>query len=50
MSYNKFEGGVSAETAKKAVRAGADLLVAGSYIFSSANIRQAIEILRGSAS
>lgn len=38
--------GVSAETAPKMVAAGANILCAGSYIFNSDNIGEAIEILR----
>lgn len=44
------DGGINPETAKKAVQAGANLLVTGNYIFGSADIKQAIETLRGSAS
>lgn len=43
----EFDGGVNPETAKKAKEAGASLLVAGNYIFGSADIKRAIETLRG---
>lgn len=41
------DGGVNAETAKKAVAAGASVLVAGSYIFKAENRAEAIRQLRG---
>lgn len=41
------DGGINPETAKKVVESGANLLVAGRAIFSSANIKSAIETLRG---
>lgn len=40
------DGGVNAETGKRCVDAGADVLVAGSYIFGSADRVAAIESLR----
>ena len=46
----EVDGGINPETAKKAVKAGANLLVAGNYIFLSPDIKRAIEILRGSTS
>lgn len=47
----EVDGGVNPETAKKAVEAGANLLVAGAYIFNHHDIKTAInEILRGSIS
>ncbi len=43
----QVDGGINAETAKKAILAGADVLVSGSYIFGSGDYRKAIENLRG---
>ncbi|MFH1065602.1 MAG: ribulose-phosphate 3-epimerase [Nanoarchaeota archaeon] len=40
------DGGINAKTAKAAFRAGADILVAGSYIFNSKDRIKAIERLR----
>lgn len=42
----EVDGGINAETAKKCVEAGANILVAGSYIFGAKDRRQAIESLR----
>ena len=41
-----IDGGVNAETAPQIVAAGANILCAGSYIFDSDNIEEAIETLR----
>lgn len=41
------DGGINAKTAKAAFRAGADLLVAGSYIFNARDRIKAIERLKG---
>ena len=43
----EVDGGMNAQTAEKARRAGADVIVAGSYIFSAASRRGAISALRG---
>jgi ribulose-phosphate 3-epimerase len=43
----EVDGGINAETAKLVVEAGANILVAGSYIFSSSDRKAAIESLRG---
>lgn len=43
----EIDGGVNLETAKVVRQAGANLLVAGSYIFNSGDIPKAIEELRG---
>lgn len=40
------DGGMNPKTAKKAVEAGASIVVAGSYIFNSVNAGKAIEELR----
>lgn len=42
----EIDGGVNLETGKKLVDAGADALVAGSFVFSSANPLQTIEALK----
>ena len=41
------DGGINEKTAKIAVKAGANILVAGSYIFGAENRKKAIESLRG---
>jgi len=41
------DGGINAETGKLCVEAGANVLVAGSYIFGADDRRKAIERLRG---
>jgi ribulose-phosphate 3-epimerase len=43
----EIDGGVNAETAPKLLEAGADVLVAGSYVFGSSNPTQTIERLVG---
>jgi len=43
----EIDGGVNAETAPKLLAAGADVLVAGSYVFGSSNPTQTIEGLVG---
>ena len=43
----EVDGGINAETAQDAVSAGADILVAGSYIYGAADIEKAIGLLRG---
>ena len=43
----EIDGGINLETAKEAVKAGADILVAGSAIFSSKDYAQAIKGLKG---
>ena len=40
------DGGINAETAVLAARAGANRFVAGSYLFSQADMRAAVEDLR----
>lgn len=44
--YLEIDGGINAETAKDTVKAGADVLVAGSYIFKSASPEDALQSLR----
>lgn len=43
----EIDGGVDATTAPKLLRAGADVLVAGNYVFSSANPTETITQLKG---
>ncbi len=42
----EVDGGINPETAKKAAKSGANLLVAGNYIFNSADIKDAIDSLK----
>lgn len=42
----EVDGGINAETAKKCRKAGADILVAGSYLFGHDDIKERIESLR----
>jgi len=42
----EIDGGINAETAQLAISAGADILVAGSYIYRSKNPVTAIKLLR----
>lgn len=49
-SYNykiSVDGGIQAVTAREATKAGADILVSGSYLFGAADRGQAAESLRG---
>ncbi|MBI2574670.1 ribulose-phosphate 3-epimerase [Candidatus Woesearchaeota archaeon] len=43
----EVDGGINAETAKKAVASGATMLVAGNYVFNSADPVAAIKALKG---
>ncbi len=43
----EVDGGMNAQTAEKVRRAGADVIVAGTHIFSAASRRDAISVLRG---
>jgi len=45
--YIQVDGGINADTAKQAKEAGADVLVAGTYIFDAKNMKKAIKSLRG---
>jgi len=40
------DGGINSQTAKKAKKAGANVLVAGTYVFGAKSIKKAIESLR----
>ena len=42
----EVDGGINAETAKKTIKAGANLICSGSYIFNSKDIKKAIETLK----
>lgn len=44
--YLEVDGGINAEIAEDTVKAGADVLVAGSYIFKSASPEAAVQSLR----
>ncbi|MBI2550244.1 ribulose-phosphate 3-epimerase [Candidatus Woesearchaeota archaeon] len=43
----EVDGGINADTARQAVAAGADVLVAGSYIYESTDLTAAVNSLRG---
>ncbi|MGI5860746.1 MAG: ribulose-phosphate 3-epimerase [Myxococcales bacterium] len=45
----EVDGGINAETAREVVAAGANVLVAGSFVFGNADYRKAIEQLRAAA-
>ena len=42
----EVDGGINAETASSAVEAGANILVAGSYLINSENIAEAVSKLK----
>lgn len=42
----EVDGGINPETSKKAINAGVNLICAGTYIFKSKDIKQAIESLK----
>ncbi|GMW03725.1 MAG: ribulose-phosphate 3-epimerase [Candidatus Hydrogenedentota bacterium] len=42
----EVDGGINAETAKQVIEAGANVLVAGSYVYGSASYLEAIESLK----
>lgn len=45
-TYIEVDGGIDSQTAKIAINAGANALVAGSYIYSSSDIKAAIDKLK----
>ncbi|MCT4785793.1 ribulose-phosphate 3-epimerase [Exiguobacterium aestuarii] len=45
----EIDGGVNAETAKRCIDAGADVLVAGSAIYSQSDYKAAIDSIRGAS-
>ncbi len=42
----EVDGGITGETAKEAVKAGANILVSGTYLFKSKNPKEAVSLLR----
>ena len=42
----EVDGGINAETAPQAVRAGADILVAGSFVFSAEDMKATVESIK----
>ena len=42
----EVDGGINAETAPQAVRAGADVLVAGNYVFSAEDMKATVEEIK----
>lgn len=44
----EVDGGINDKTIKKAVKAGANIIVAGSFVFHSKNPRETVELLRRS--
>lgn len=42
----EVDGGINLETAKKTIKAGANLICAGTYIFKSNNIKEAVKNLK----
>ena len=45
----EVDGGINGDTARQAVAAGADVLVAGSYIYESSDLVAAVDSLRGTS-
>ena len=43
----EVDGGINADTAKQVIQAGANVLVAGSYVYGAADIPAAVASLRG---
>lgn len=41
------DGGINSETAREVIEAGANVMVAGTYIFGSGDVKKAIDSLRG---
>jgi ribulose-phosphate 3-epimerase len=46
LQYLQVDGGINAQTGKEVIKAGANVLVAGSYIFKAPNVVQAVQNLR----
>ena len=44
----EVDGGINADTARQVIAAGAGIVVAGSYIYESSDVVEAINNLRGS--
>lgn len=45
-TYIEVDGGINQDTANQAIKAGANVLVAGSYIYNSPNIKESINSLK----
>lgn len=45
----EVDGGITKETAQQCIDAGANVIVAGTYTFREANMKQAVQSLRGSS-
>ncbi len=43
----QVDGGIDDKTAKECVKAGANLLVSGSYLYQASNMKEAVQKLRG---
>lgn len=43
----EVDGGINDKTAKECIKAGANILVSGSYLFKAKNMREAVSSLRG---
>jgi ribulose-phosphate 3-epimerase len=48
-AYLQVDGGINAETGQEVIKAGANVLVAGSYIFKNNDINQAVKNLKSIA-
>ncbi len=46
LKYLQVDGGINAQTGEEVIKAGANVLVAGSYIFNAPNVAQAVQNLR----
>ena len=44
--YLEVDGGINAETSKPAINAGANVLVAGSYVYNAPDIQEVISSLK----
>lgn len=45
-AYLQVDGGINIQTGQKVIKAGANVLVAGSYIFNAVNVGQAVQCLK----
>lgn len=43
----EVDGGINVETAQQCIEAGANVIVAGTYVFQADNMAQAVKTLRG---
>ena len=46
LKYLQVDGGINAQTGEEVIKAGANVLVAGSYIFNAPDVAQAVQNLR----